>query len=120
MDSQSVVMDGMDKPLSGGCVITNRAVGIDGMNKDCIRGGERGKQDLVATVIPSIPPKNLMDFSTCSIFNAPQDFPDPIPPLGPFLTSPDIKLTEGERKLLSKDPKYSLIYPPTKMKCQQR
>ena len=69
-----------------------------------------------ATVIPTYPPKDLQEFSTTCIFDAPEDFPKPIAPLGPFVTSDKIKLTNSEKKLLSKDPKYSLVFPPTKMK----
>ena len=67
-----------------------------------------------ATVIPTIPPKNLQEFSTTSIFNSPEDFARPQPPLGPFVTCKSIKLSKGELKLLSRDPKYSVIYPPYK------
>ena len=69
-----------------------------------------------STVIPTVPPKSLEEFSTMTIFDSPEDFVKPQPPLGPFVTSRDIKLTKGERKLLSRDPKFSIIYPPTKMK----
>ena len=72
--------------------------------------------NLRATVILSIPPRNLEEISTCIVFNAPEDFPTPRKPLGPFITTKDITLSDGERDLLSKDPKYSLVYPPTKMK----
>ena len=58
----------------------------------------------------------LEDFSTIDIFNAPEDLPKPMAALGPFISSKDIKLNKGELKLLSKDPKYSLIYPPDRMK----
>ena len=68
------------------------------------------------SVIPTVTPRNLEEFTTIGIFDAPEDLPEPVKPLGPFLTSKDIKLTQGERLLLSKDPKYSLVFPPNKMK----
>ena len=92
-----------------------RTVGIDGMNKTpCGVVGDH--TNFQATVIPTIPPRDLQEFSTTSIFNTPEDLPKPLEPLGPFVTSSSIKLTEGEKKLLSKDPKYSLVFPPSKMK----
>ena len=130
--NRAVSMDEMNKAPEGG--MGKRPVGIDGMNK-APKGGGRGngegsldvdgmsispKKDLSgdtrATVIPTIPPKDLQEFSTTSIFNSPEDLPNPIKPSGPFVTSKDIKLTKSEIKLLSKDPKYSLVFPPTKMR----
>ena len=58
----------------------------------------------------------MEEFTTLDIFDAPEDLPKPVTPLGPFLTSKDIKLTKGEKMLLSKDPKYSLVFPPDRMK----
>ena len=110
---QSVSMDGMNKTPEGGD--EERTVGMDGMNKTT-EGGGMGNIPPEATVIPTLPPRNLEDFTTSSIFNAPEDLPKPIKPLGPFITSEKIKLSKGEIKLLSKDPKYSLIFPPTQMK----
>ena len=68
------------------------------------------------TVIPTIPPRNLQEFSTTSIFNAPEDLPKKLPPLGPYVTDENIVLSTAERKLLSKDPKFSLVFPPDRMK----
>ena len=70
----------------------------------------------LATVIPTVQPKNLEEFSTFSVFGAPEDLPEPNPPLGPYITDKQIKLSKGERTLLSKDPKYSLKYHPSEIK----
>ena len=110
---QSVDMDGMNKTPEGGDI--DRPVAMNGMNKTPC-GGEGNFLRNQATVIPTIPPNDLQEFSTSCIFNAPEDLPAPVAPLGPFLTSKDIKLSKGEKKLLSKDPKFSLVFPPTVMK----
>ena len=109
-----VSMDEMNKIVTGRGGIT-QPVDMDGMNKTSVGGGGVAIDVHDASVIPTIPPRNLQDFSTSSIFNAPEDLPDPIQPMGPFITSSDIKLSESEKNLLSKDPKYSLVYPPTKL-----
>ena len=61
---------------------------------------------------PTVVPERLSDYSSLSIFRSPKDMPNPQAPLGPFLCSPYFKLSHGERQILSKDPKYSLM-----MKC---
>ena len=71
-----------------------------------------GGEVIVGKVIPTVAPRDLDEFSTAAIFDSPEDLPTPIAPLGPYVTSAEIKLTENEKKLLSRDPKYSLIYPP--------
>ena len=74
------------------------------------------KSEKRGTVIPTIPPTDLQEFSTTSIFNGPEDLPQKISPLGPYITSETLHLSPAEKQLLSKDPKYSLVYPPSRMK----
>ena len=64
---------------------------------------------------PTIPPRHLGEYSTLSIFGACEDLKKPDRPLGPYITDTSIKLTRGEVKLLSKDPKFSLKYDPDPM-----
>ena len=68
-----------------------------------------------ARVIPTNPPKNLEDFSTISVFGTPEDMTKKKPPLGPYVTNTNIKLSKGEWELLSRNPKYSVKYPPMRM-----
>jgi len=116
--TRSVGMDGMNKTPQGG--VGERPVAMDGMNKHPSGGvGDDAKDKQIsdhATVIPTIPPRDLQEFSTSSIINTPEDLPERKPPLGPYITSKDIKLSEGEFKLLSRDPKFSLIFPPDRTK----
>ena len=92
---------------------------MDRMNKNPLRGGWDNliKVDNAnAKVIPTVPPSDLHEFSTTSIFNSPEDLPDRVDPLGPYITSGEIQLTAGEKQLLSRDPKYSIVFPPDRMK----
>ena len=66
-------------------------------------------------VAPTIPPRYLGEYSSLSIFGTPEDMREKEDPLGPFITSGNIKLTPNEKKLLSKDPKFSLQYSPEDM-----
>ena len=103
-------MNGMNKYPSGG-------VGgnlVNNQTMDEVEDMEPIEEH--ASTIPTIPPRNLQEFSTVSIFNAPEDLPEIKPPLGPYVTSKNIKLSKGELKLLSRDPKYSLIFPPNRTK----
>ena len=83
-DNRTVGMNGMNKDPVG--VNDNRSVDMDGMNKDPVRGGGDRTVDMdlmnedntvgarevpYATVIPTLPPRNLQEFSTSPIFNAP-------------------------------------------------
>ena len=77
---------------------------------------ETVKSDTKATVIPTIAPKALEEYSTISIFGTPEQFVKPKSPLGPYIASKEIKLNKGEIQLLARDPKFSVIYPPTRMK----
>ena len=54
-------------------------------------------------------PENMQEFKDISIFKTPKDLPEPCPPLGPFICATTVNLNEDEKKILSKDPKYSLI-----------
>ena len=67
------------------------------------------------TITPTIPPKHLAEYASLSVFGLPGDFKKKQKPLGPFITSKSIKLSKGERRLLSKDPKYSLKINPSQM-----
>ena len=48
-------------------------------------------------------PKYLREFRALTIFKQSTEFPAPQPPLGPFIGSLDITLTEEEKKILSKE-----------------
>ena len=71
-------------------------------------------------LIPTNPPKNLEDFSTISVFGTPEDMTKKKPPLGPYVTNTNIKLSKGEWELLSRNPKYSVKYPPMRMAMATR
>ena len=77
--------------------------------------GDNGRLNDQARVIPTNPPKNLQGFSTISVFGKPEDMTKKKQPLGPFVTDTNIKLSGGEWELLSRNPKYSVKYPPTRM-----
>ena len=81
-------------------------------NRQNKQTGEKKKRNLVA---PTIPPRYLGEYSSLSVFGTPEDLNKKEEPLGPFLTSKDIELSYWERKLLSKDPKFSLKFNPKKM-----
>ena len=57
---------------------------------------------------PTKVPDRLSEFSDLSIFKTPRDLPAKQVPVGPFLCSPHIKLDDNEKKLLSRDPNYSI------------
>ena len=61
-------------------------------------------------IIPTRVPKYLSEYANLTIFKSADDFPKPGNPIGPFIGSEKIVLTEGEKKILSRDPKYSLRY----------
>ena len=56
---------------------------------------------------PTKVPDRLIEFKDLCIFKTPRDLPAKQVPVGPFLCNPHIKLDENEKKLLSRDPKYS-------------
>ena len=64
---------------------------------------------------PTIPPRFLGEFSTLTIFGSPEDLPKPTEPKGPFICDNKIKLTKFQRRLLSREPKYSLVKEPSEM-----
>ena len=51
---------------------------------------------------------SLQAYGSLSIFRGPTAMPPPEPPLGPFICDPAITLTEEERLILSKTPKFSV------------
>ena len=59
-------------------------------------------------------PDRLKEFQGLSIFGLPTDLPAKQEPLGPYVCSNNIELSEGERAILSRDPKYSLM-----MQCSE-
>ena len=63
---------------------------------------------------PTRPPERLKDYSDLSIFGPPSNLPPKQAPLGPYICDDSIILSEGERRVLSKDPKYSLM-----MECSE-
>ena len=62
---------------------------------------------------PTKPPERLKDFSELSIFGLPEALPRKQTSLGPYLCDKNIHLSEGELSVLSKDPKYSLLFECT-------
>ena len=56
----------------------------------------------------TIPPKFLIEYDGLRIFSPSDAFPKKEAPLGPYIGSSSIPLTEGKRRILSRDPKYSL------------
>ena len=61
---------------------------------------------------PTIPPRYLGEYSTLSVFGSAEAMTTRQKPLGPFICSDTIKLTQAEQRLLSRDPKFSLRYEP--------
>ena len=64
---------------------------------------------------PTIPPRYLGEFCPLSIFGTASELPKPEKPLGPYICSKTIKLTAGEIRFLSKDPKFSLKSDPSRL-----
>ena len=60
-------------------------------------------------------PANMKEYNNLPIFRTARDMPLPQKPVGPFICSKDIKLSDNEIKLLSKDPKYSVIKQSSRM-----
>ena len=58
-------------------------------------------------------PRILSDYADLSIFAGPEALPQKQESVGPFLCHKDIKLGISERRLLCKDPKYSLVTIPS-------
>ena len=58
---------------------------------------------------PTRTPPRLKEYSGLSVFGLPSNLPARQASLGPFICDNSIRLTEGERKVLSRDPKYSLM-----------
>ena len=58
---------------------------------------------------PTKVPERLKEYADLPIFGTSKDLPVKQDPTGPFIAHPDIKLTEGESSLLSRDPKYSVM-----------
>ena len=54
-------------------------------------------------------PKNLSAYRQLNIFKHPKDFPKKNDPLGPFICDLSIKLSDDELKVLSKQPKFSIM-----------
>ena len=63
-------------------------------------------------------PRRLKEYSDLRIFLKPNDLPKPVDPVGAFIGSKDIHLSENEKMLLNKDPKYSLRYSTNTMDFQ--
>ena len=58
-------------------------------------------------------PTRLKDYEGLRIFKGPKELPEKQDPVGPFVCHAEIELNLSERRLLSKDPKYSLMTTPT-------
>ena len=58
---------------------------------------------------PTCVPSRLKEYSSLPIFETPRDLPQKEPPRGPFIADSSLKFSDGELKLLSRDPKYSLM-----------
>ena len=56
----------------------------------------------------TVPPKFLAEYGDLRIFSDPKHFPKKESLIGPFIGDKNIKLSRGEKKLLSRDPKYAL------------
>ena len=54
-------------------------------------------------------PQRLEQYSSLPIFKRPGDLPDKKPPVGPYICDQKIILSDNEIKILSRDPKYSLM-----------
>ena len=57
----------------------------------------------------SDPHSRLQKYKDLTIFKSSESFPKPIKPLGPFICERNIKLSEDETRLLSKQPKFSVL-----------
>ena len=64
---------------------------------------------------PTKTPKKLMKYRNLPIFGKPSDLPEPEQTLGPYICDPDIVITEEERCILSKDPKFCISFNPDLM-----
>ena len=58
---------------------------------------------------PSNVPDRLQEYAGALIFKSPSEMPPPEIPVGPYICKSDIKLSDAELSILSKDPKYSLM-----------
>ena len=56
----------------------------------------------------TVAPIFLKEYGQLRIFSSSEKFPKKETPKGPFIGSKNIVLSDGERKVLSRDPKYSL------------
>ena len=65
-------------------------------------------QQIINKKPQTVPPKYLMEYDGLRIFSPSDAFPKKEAPVGPYIGSESIFLSEGEKKLLSRDPKYSL------------
>ena len=83
-----------------------------------IQRGKECKQKRQEGIRPTICPSNLSQYKSLTIFGLPEDLPIPDPPIGPFVGDPTITLNKGERSLLSRDPKFSLMFPVDDMDFQ--
>ena len=66
---------------------------------------------------PTRVPDRLSEYSSLPILRSAKEMPKPQALMGPFLCSPDIKLSRGEKQILSKDPKYSLMVKCNSTEC---
>ena len=54
-------------------------------------------------------PNRLLEYEQLKLLDGPDNLPKPLPPVGPFVCHPGIKLTKEELRILNKDPKFSLM-----------
>ena len=73
-----------------------------------------GQLDTI-TNIPAVP-RGLEKYKDLSIFGGPRCIPKAVSTLGPFVCDKQIKLSNEELLILSKDPKFSLAFEPTETK----
>ena len=63
----------------------------------------------------TVAPRRLSEYSSLKIFGTAKDLPPRQPPVGPFICAKDLKLSNSEIRILSKEPKYSLMLPPSRL-----
>ena len=64
---------------------------------------------------PTLVPNRLREFASLKIFGSAKDLPQQQKPIGPFITDKNIKLNASEIRILSKDPKFSLMEEPDRV-----
>ena len=69
---------------------------------------QRKRQEHQKKTIQTVTPLNLRKYSSLTIFEPSTSFPEREKSLGPYICDPNIALSQEEREILSKQPKFSV------------